>query len=366
MSSKMERLVGELLARMHEGSVAGFRDALAAAGREARRADGGALTAAVETIAPLVPGMGGVFAKTAVLAGACVEWGGSPVALAPVLPARAAEALQLWSLVPGVWEAAMPGRPLPEPADITMAELMRVFAEEGARHGYPREAMERVAMSWFDLDDWLRAIITTLARRDFRDAVSAEDMEKLRSAASEAAERSELAHWVHGLASVLDDEPLIVLDSGTGRGFALTMSGVGDNFQLHTLLADRLIGDPAEGLLPGERPDPAWVRAAATGDPGLGPDNPVMRRFRLFDAQGAYVFPEGVPADIPAVDGVRVIVLHPPKGRFGWANGRVYEHMESALVLDRPLDPRESALWLSRTLPARETDLMGANPAQRA
>ena len=48
------------------------------------------------------------------------------------------------------------------------------------------------------------------------------------------------AGWVHGLTLVLDDEPLIVLDPDSGCGFQLTMSGIGDNYQLHTLLADRL------------------------------------------------------------------------------------------------------------------------------
>jgi hypothetical protein len=38
------------------------------------------------------------------------------------------------------------------------------------------------------------------------------------------------------------------------------MSGVGDNFQLHTPLADRLIGDPGRGLVSGERPAPDWSR----------------------------------------------------------------------------------------------------------
>jgi hypothetical protein len=40
---------------------------------------------------------------------------------------------------------------------------------------------------------------------------------------------------------VLDDEPLIALDPASGRGYRLTMSGVGDNHQLHTPLADRLL-----------------------------------------------------------------------------------------------------------------------------
>lgn len=131
MSSEIERVVGDLVTRMGEGSVEGFRTALAAVGRAARAGGPETLTASVEAVAPLLPRLGGVFAKTAVLAGACVEWGGSPMALAPVLPQRAAEALRLWAQVPTVWQTAMPGRPLPEPehtpapVGARLAELLR-------------------------------------------------------------------------------------------------------------------------------------------------------------------------------------------------------------------------------------------------
>ncbi|MEW1914873.1 hypothetical protein AB0442_42030, partial [Kitasatospora sp. NPDC085895] len=160
------------------------------------------------------------------------------------------------------------------------------------------------------------------------------------------------------LASVLDDEQLIVLDHASGRGFVLTMSGIGDNFQLHTLLADRLIGNRIRGLLPGERPTRAWVDAATCGNPRTVSGEPVLRRFRLFDGHGGYVAPEGIPADIRPLDGVRVLVLHPPRGSFGWVNGRVFEQMEPSLRLDRRLSRREAAGWLGRITPARETDLI--------
>ncbi|MFE2061978.1 hypothetical protein ACFXDH_06170 [Streptomyces sp. NPDC059467] len=362
MSSEIERVVGDLVTRMGEGSVEGFRTALAAVGRAARAGGPETLTASVEAVAPLLPHLEGAFAKTVVLAGACVEWGGSPMALAPVLPQRAAEALRLWAQVPTVWQTAMPGRPLPEPEHIAPGELVRIFADYGGRHGIPGTRMRRTALSWFDLEDWLKAMITVLAHGDFRAAVPPEDLQQVRIAAAEVADHSQRARWVHDLASVLDDEPLIVLDSATRRGFALTMSGVGDNFQLHTLLADRLIGDPSHGLLPGERPDPAWVHAATCGTPAVGPVNAVVRRFRLFDAQGEYISPEGIPADIPAIEGTHVIVLHPPRGRFSWANGRVYEHLDPTLALDRLLGDQEAARWFARIQPAREHDLMAANP----
>jgi hypothetical protein len=168
---------------------------------------------------------------------------------------------------------------------------------------------------------------------------------------------------VPGLAKVLDDEPILVVDHVTGRGFRLTMSGVGDNFQRHTLIADRLVGDPACGLVGGEPPAPAWVAAATTAPPQRPADDPIQRRFRLFDGTRARICPEGRPADIPPVDGVRVIVLYPPRGNYSWACGRTYEHMVPVLTLDHIMTPGEADAWRSRIAPARETDLFGANRA---
>jgi hypothetical protein len=61
---------------------------------------------------------------------------------------------------------------------------------------------------------------------------------------------------------VLDDADLLVLHPETRRGFVVRIAGICHNFQLHTLLADALIGDPAQGLLPGVRPDPRAVAMA--------------------------------------------------------------------------------------------------------
>ncbi len=168
------------------------------------------------------------------------------------------------------------------------------------------------------------------------------------------------AHWLQGLCLVCDDEPLIVLDPTSGRGFHLTMTGVGDNYQLHTLLADRLIGKERGGLLDTRPPRPAWVQAATAGP--TGPFNlatPIKRRFRLFDGHGNYVDPEGWPSDIKPLDGMRVLVVHPRKGLRGWNNGRAYVSMVPTLTLEREIEPEEAAHWLARIAPARETDAMG-------
>jgi hypothetical protein len=198
-----------------------------------------------------------------------------------------------------------------------------------------------------------------MARPEFRAAMA--DRDKVRDGAAALAETLQRAEWVHGLSVVLDDEPLVALDHASGRGFQLTMSGVGDNFQLHTLLADRLAGHGQRSPAGLEPPKPKWVAAATDAPPQLPPADPVLRRFRLFDGLGYYVFPEGRPADIAPLDGTRVVVLHPPLGRFGWTGGRTYQRMTPTLTLDRFLEPAEAAGWLARIYPARESDLMAIN-----
>ena len=186
--------------------------------------------------------------------------------------------------------------------------------------------------------------------------------EAVRDGAGRLQQRSERAHWLYGLCLVCDDEPLIALDPASGRGFRLTMSGVGDNYQLHTLLADRLMGPGRGGLLEAQPPAPAWVQAATADPPGpFDLTTPITRRFRLFDAHGSYIYPEGWPADIEPLDGVRVLVLHPPNGDYGWNNARAYVGMAPTLTLDRELEADEAARWLSAIAAAREADVMGHN-----
>jgi hypothetical protein len=76
----------------------------------------------------------------------------------------------------------------------------------------------------------------------------------------------------------------------------------------------------------------------------------------LFDGHGAYILPEGRPSDIEPFEGVRVVVLEPPRGRHGWTAGRVYTQMPPTLTLDEVLEPAAAARWLSRVAPAREDD----------
>ncbi len=335
---------------MKSGSGPGYQSAIARLADHARAGGPERLTAAVEALAPLLPGLGGDYAMTAVLAGACVEWGASPMGLADVLPRRACEAMMLNEAVPELWARAARGRPLPQPVSASTQELVRTLTRATRwRRGADKETRTRIAMSWFDMGFWLKPLITVMTDAAFRAAVPDDVKAELRAHAAAVAHRSQRAAWVHSLASVLDDEHLVVIDPGTQRGYALTMSGIGDNGQLHILLADRLPG--------ADRPARSWVEAATSGDPRLSRDNPAIRAFRLFDGHGNHLSPEGIPADIEPLDGTRVLTLHPPNGTYASATGRVFERMLPTLRLDRPLEPAETEHWLTRLTPAAETDL---------
>ena len=320
------------------------------------------LTAVIQELVPILRTTNGISTELAVLAGACVEWGGSPLPLSEVLPSRAVTAMLGYELFPDIWRAASGGQPLPDRN--SNVEVTRLVADYAARNGRRADLYRTVATSWFDVMNWIKPMITCMARREFRSALPAEAVTAVRDAAAAmAAKKSDdiarSAHWLEGLAMVLDDEPLVVLDPASGRGFRLTMSGIGDNFQLHTLLADRLSGtDGVPGLVPPQRD---WV-AEATDAPlvnHLGTD-PIVRRLRLYDGTGRYVYPEGRPADIGTTSGTRVLVIHPPNGNYGWAHARTYAHMKPALTLDTALTPGEAASWLGRIAPADETDIMAA------
>jgi hypothetical protein len=166
-------------------------------------------------------------------------------------------------------------------------------------------------------------------------------------------DRLESARWLNRLLQVVDDEQLIVLDStfaNSGRGFRVTISGIGDNFQLHTLLAAALVGAGSVARLPGQRPAAAEIEAATDGEQVRLPRG-LHGVWEMADAHGGPIWHEGRPADIPTLDGERIVVLvHSPFPR-GWNTGRLFPLMRPELTVDGELSPAEAAGWLSRIKP---------------
>lgn len=329
----------------------------------AREMSAAELTGLVERLAPVLPSLWGPFAQLAVFAGACVEWGGSPVPLAEVLPGCTVRALRDTARYPHLHAERLGDEPLPdrsEVKDLPPADLDAMLRDAVRRGALPDTPL-RTFLVYAYVESWLMPMTTCLMRREFRDAVR--DREEVRAAADALREDLLKAHWVYELTWVLDDEPLLVLDRASRRGFRLTMSGIGDNFQLHTLVADRVTGSGRRGLLPGRRIRRAWVSAATDGPARLPLKARIVRRHRMFDGHGGYIYPEGRPSDIPLLDGTRVIVLHPPgTGHYAWQSGRTFLDMLPTLTLDAVLTPEEATHWLDRAAPARETDIMAPHP----
>jgi hypothetical protein len=361
MPSAQRPLIDEISQAMHgAGDPVRFHNLVARLRERTRDSRPDELTAIIEDLAPLLGGVAGIFSKLAIVAGAFVEQGGSPMSLREVLPGRAAAAMAYNEAFPGAWRNASEGQELPEGR--TMGEVIDLMVAHAERNGLRTRAATLVAMSWFDVQDWIKPMLTCMADREFRTALTAEQVSEVREKAAAIASRVDDARWLEGLTVVLDGEPLIVLDPASGRGFRLTTSGIGDNFQLHTLLADRLAGWGRRGIPGLERPPRAWVKEATSVKPVPHPEtDPIRRRFRLYDGNGAYVYPEGRPADIGLTDGMRVLVIHPPNGTFGWTHARQYPLMTPQLTLDAVLDKAEATAWLGRIAPANETDLMAGN-----
>ncbi|GHD25195.1 hypothetical protein GCM10007147_22180 [Nocardiopsis kunsanensis] len=145
-------------------------------------------------------------------------------------------------------------------------------------------------------------------------------------------------------------EYLLVLDRVSWRGFRVRIDGVGDNFQLHTLLADALIGKEGRRL-GGNRPDPRWTAACmdAAADPLA---DEVTGEWDLVGGNGEWVGNEVTPADIPVVDGERVLVLEPQSLTHTWRAGRRHPHIPGFLEVVGELSADEATAWWSRMHPA--------------
>ena len=183
------------------------------------------------------------------------------------------------------------------------------------------------------------------------------------------AELHDRAKFLVEMLRVLDDEDLLVLYPATGLGWKVRVRGISDNFQLHTLLADALIGDPEKGLLPGRRPDPR-IAAAARDQPvdpavelaegafnllgwqALRPDGTLPAGQ---DGSESWVWNEGVPAEIDKFEGVRVLLLGPPPYVRTWNAGRRFEDMPADLHVVETLTPAAANSWLGRIAAAPRT-----------
>ena len=124
----------------------------------------------------------------------------------------------------------------------------------------------------------MQPVLHLSQRADVRAALP--QRERLLLAVEAARESLDVPRWLHGPLLVLDDAPLIVLHRQSGRGYRVTISGIGSNAQLQTLLAARLIGESGADWLPGTRPSPDMTAAADGSGPMQSPGG-IVPQFSL-------------------------------------------------------------------------------------
>ncbi|WP_411078769.1 hypothetical protein [Streptomyces sp. cmx-18-6] len=296
--------------------------------KEAELLDAGPRLAAVLEHAPPGPR-----AVVAVLVGACVERGADAERCAPGVLAGLRTALEAAVAFAEAWEATGGGA-FPAP--------------DGGEPG--DEAVERAGfeatVGWWTLRQWEMAAVAMLNHPAVRGRAGDRGALLHLLTTVERASGAEFTYLAHAL-RVLDDEPLVVLHRTSGTGYALRLSGIGDNFQLHTLLADALIGG---GHVAGHAPSPQEV-AVCRDTPG---QVDTVGSFDLTAPDGGSIGNEGSPSGIPVVDGVRLLVLDEPSYRRSWPAGRFLPGMRGDVILERALEPEETRRWFAQVSPARE------------
>lgn len=173
----------------------------------------------------------------------------------------------------------------------------------------------------------------------------------------------ERAHYLAQMLNVLDDERLVVLHPEQNKGYRVRLTGVSTNFELFVLLADALIGNPDEGWLEGEKPDPAVAAVCRDRPSELAADLSATGAFNFWnwrglrpdgtlpsptEATGAWIWMEGIPADIESFERQRVILLGTTPYRRHWKPGRCFESMIANVQVEAKLSQTEVQQWLAK------------------
>ncbi|MFJ3980071.1 hypothetical protein [Streptomyces sp. NPDC090021] len=291
-------------------------------------------------LAALIPAFPATWPRPmlAMAAGYCVERGADPVACAePILGGVHRDLLDALEFARR-WSATGEDE-LPEPDEKIIDDAL--LARLG---GDSREALQLV-LAWCAAEQWQPPALAVLCRSA---EVRLRDTAALLSACRDLAalERHDLKCLAYALA-VLDDELLVVLHRPTGTGYEIRIGGIGDNFQLHTLLAHVLVGG---GHVPGTRPSAESVRLATDPEPARGRTQAVATgAFELLAPDGERIWNEGLPDDIPVVEGRRLLVLDEPEYQRSWNADRFFPHLAGTAELTRVLTADETRTWLART-----------------
>ena len=305
------------------------------------------LAIAMEALTPVLSDSepaAGIAADLSVLAGALVESGAPAGEVGLEVLRQLGRYGQAAVAFMHAWDKTG-GGPLPGPTEVGEPEETRVEDVLG-------ENAPLATVGWWTSLRYGLAAKAMLGDAEVRAAVRADAsaldglgqiVQALSTHLSEFREVAELLRMAEA-------DTALVLERASQRGFRVRFDGIGDNFQLHTLLADALIGKEGR-MLAGTRPDPRWTAACldAPADPLA---DVVEGEWDLVGGDGTWVGNEAVPGDIPVVDGERVLVLEAQSLSHSWRAGRRHPHITGSLSVVSELPSDQAQAWWSRVHPA--------------
>ncbi len=252
-------------------------------------------------------------------------------------------------------EAAIPPiRPMTgDEADEYELQLQaQLFEEVSAANPLAREAWDNLGAFWpACVAIYSRDVVARVKAREYMPLVHT------------LAERHEGGHWLRKLLPVLDNEPLVVIDPSRSTGIVARMSGVADNFQLHTLLMHyfprrwyerQRVCETAVAVATGHGPQQApevitgsWnlYQAAA-----LGPHGRIARAQRTHARH--WIWGEGVPTDLSIVGSHRVVLLGSVSHVRTWPSARLFGSLKAGLHDVQRLDQAGVRAWLRQLVAA--------------
>jgi hypothetical protein len=286
----------------------------------------------------------------ALLCGAIVEQGCNPLVIAQPLTKRLQSLLEMAVEFNEAFIAETP----------ESARGDEACADAALREQLASRMPERYA-AWEGLKQFWRPAIAVFSSSP-ESRAAARDLCRL---AAKIAEDHEGGHWLRLMLSVLDDEPIIVIEPETKLGILARISGVVENFHLNILLMD---GFP--------QLDPSAVarvsKSAAEVARGEGPQSTdetvhgvwnlytwkgVVAGGRLSDpkdirSEDSWIWNEGIPEDIPIFKGRRAILLGPQSYVRTWQSQRMFAGLAASFRIERSLSEAEVDDWIAQMVSA--------------
>lgn len=221
------------------------------------------------------------------------------------------------------------------------------------------ESMPEEAREWLVVQAFYLPLIAVFSY----DAAARASAVDLLENAAEIAQYNQGGHWLTRMLKVFASEPYVAIEPATESGITGKICGISDNFQLNMFLmavfpqkgmfAKRRVSKAVEQVIRGTGPQVS--EEVVTGHWNLYTYGALEDDLTLGDAKDNFsyksqhwVWNEGVPADIPVLDGHRVILLGPPSYSRSWRGQRDFNHLKADLTVEKKLSAAEVKDWLKK------------------